>query len=96
MNDKFLSKRILSNNWHYVYHRVSDFSLNFVKMSFTDVEDVHLKETDLFAHSSIIKPEIVRFRDKFDYNKLEFDGLIRRNHRVCYISTLKSIRISDL
>lgn len=55
-------------------------------MSFSEIDrDVPLNETNLFSHSSILKPEIDKFRDNFDRMKPELNGLIKRNHRVCFL-----------
>ncbi|KAI6182094.1 Nucleolar GTP-binding protein 2 [Aphelenchoides bicaudatus] len=54
-------------------------------MSFSEIEQgVPLQDSDIFLHSPILKPQIEKFRDNFERNQRhrEFDGLIRRNHRI--------------
>lgn len=60
-----------------------------LKMSFSEIEQgVPLQDSDLFNHSSVLKPQIEKFHDNFERNQRhrEFDGLIRRNHRVSFFS----------
>jgi hypothetical protein len=53
-------------------------------MSMNEISEVELSPQELFDHSKVLEKEIDRFRKNFEENQRykEFDGLIKRNHRI--------------
>lgn len=53
-------------------------------MSMNEVAEIELTPLEIFDHGKVLKQEIEDFKDNFERNQRykEFDGLIKRNHRV--------------
>ena len=57
-------------------------------MSMDEVAEIELGPLEIFDHSKVLQREIDEFKNNFEKNQRykEFDGLIRRNHRVrCFL-----------